>query len=45
MSYEEDEMSAAVARMKEKFITIDPTAIEEDRYWDQYLFPYEIGFL
>lgn len=44
-AYEEDEMSAAVERMKEKFMNIDPNAILEDSYWDQYLFPYEIGFL
>ncbi|BFH17774.1 SUKH-4 family immunity protein [Paenibacillus melissococcoides] len=44
-AYEEDEMSAAVERMKEKFMKIEPNALVEDSYWDQYLFPYEIGFL
>ncbi|WP_432775234.1 SUKH-4 family immunity protein [Brevibacillus gelatini] len=44
-AYEEDEMSAAVERMKEKFVKIEPKAIEEGSYWDQYLLPYEIGFL
>lgn len=44
-AYEEDEMSAAVERMKEIFLEIEPKALTEDSYWDQYLFPYEIGFL
>ncbi|WP_282937937.1 SUKH-4 family immunity protein [Paenibacillus sp. RC67] len=39
-AYDEDEMSAAVERMKEKFMNIEPNAIVEDSYWDQYLFPY-----
>ncbi|MED4955925.1 SUKH-4 family immunity protein [Paenibacillus macerans] len=44
-AYEEEEMMAAVSRMKEKFVLIEPEALAEGSYWDQYLFPYEIGFL
>lgn len=44
-AYEEAELIAAVEQMKKRFSDIEPKALMEDSYWDQYLFPYEIGFL
>lgn len=44
-AYEEEEMMEAVSRMKKRFRMVEPHALEERHYWDQYLMLYEIGWL